>query len=140
MFYGIILIIAGLLAAPSLIAGKSKGAEDMLQKIAPFQGWIGVVLFIWGAYSLIMFLLNLGIWTALPLGWWVTILAVAIIEIILGILLGYSLASASLAKNPATAEKAKMLHAKLASKQTLFGTLGIIVGIWTIIGSFLLLP
>ena len=133
MVYGIIMIIAGLLAAPQLIAGKSKSAEDMLKKIAPFQGWIGFVLFIWGVWSIISSILNLAWLTAFPI-WWITFLAMALLQTILGLLLGFNLIDEYiLSKNPQSAAKGKEMHAKLVPKQKLFGILGILLGIWAIV-------
>lgn len=140
MTEAIIMIVAGFLAAPQLFTGKSKHARDLLEKLAPYQGWIGLVIFAWGTWSIISFLLNLGVMTALPVLWWVTILAIAILEFILGILLGWNLINEYiLSKNAQAAEKAKKLHAKLLPKQTFFGVLGIVVGLWALVGYFILL-
>lgn len=40
---GIVLIVLGALALPSLIGAKAPGAKDLLDKVAPFQGWIGAI-------------------------------------------------------------------------------------------------
>lgn len=133
MVYGIIMIIAGLLAAPQLIAGKSKSAEDMLQKIAPYQGWLGFVIFIWGVWIIISSILNLGWLTAMPI-WWATYLAMGVIQTALGLLLGFNLIDQYiLSKNPTSAAKGKELHARLVPKQKLFGILGILLGIWAVV-------
>ncbi len=138
MDYGIVLIIAGLLAAPKLITGKSRQAEDLLKKIAPFQGWIGLVLFIWGTWGLISFILDLGWWMETPLLWWVTVLLSLGIQIILGILLGFNLIHKYiLSKNAQAAEKGAALHKKLQTKQAVFGLIGVAVGVWTLIASFI---
>lgn len=133
MVYGIIMIVAGLLAAPQLIAGKSKSAEDLLKKMAPYQGWFGLVLFVWGVWGIISSVLNLAWLTATPI-WWITYLAMALLETALGLLLGFNLIDQYiLSKNPTSAAKGKELHAKLVPKQKLFGILGIIAGLWTIV-------
>lgn len=127
------MIIAGLLAAPQLIAGRSKSAEETLAKIAPFQGWIGFVIFIWGVWLIISSILNLGWLTSAPI-WWVTFLAMGVIQAALGLLLGFNLLDEYIfSKNPQSAAKGKELHAKLVPKQKLFGILGILLGIWAIV-------
>ena len=127
------MIIAGLLAAPQLIAGKSKSAEDMLKKIAPFQGWIGFVIFIWGAWLIISSILNLGWLTTAPI-WWATFLGMGVVQAALGLLLGFNLLDEYIfSKNPSSAAKGKELHAKLVPKQKLIGIVGILLGIWAIV-------
>lgn len=133
MVYGIIMIIAGLLAAPQLIAGKSKSAEDTLKKIAPYQGWIGFVIFVWGVWLIISSILNLGWLSVVPI-WWATYLAMGIIQTALGLLLGFNLIDQYiLSKNATSAAKGKELHAKLVPKQKVFGILGILLGIWAVV-------
>ena len=59
MIYGIFLIILGLLAIPSLLANKPS-AKALLEKLVPFQGWIGVVFFIGGVFGVIQVILAIG--------------------------------------------------------------------------------
>lgn len=133
MFQGIIMIIAGLLASPALIAGKSKNADDFLAKISPYQGWIGFVLFIWGVWGIIQSILWLSLLSTWPI-LWVTLLAIAILEVALGILLGFNLIDQYiLSKNAQSAERGKMMHKKLLAKQSMIALIGIAVGIWCII-------
>lgn len=140
MTQSIIMIVAGFLAAPKLFTGKSKHAQELLEKLAPYQGWIGLVIFGWGVWSVISFILSLGVLTVLPVAWWVTILAIAVLQVILGLLLGYNLINKYVfSKNAQAAEKAKQVHAKLIPKQTTFGVIGMIVGVWGLVGYFLLL-
>lgn len=135
---GIILVIAGLLASPALLAGKNKAAEDMLKKIAPFQGWVGVVILFWGIWGLIYSIMNLGWLSSAPI-WWATFLAVAVIEVLLGILLGFNLVSQYvLSKNVEAKAKGDELYKKLLPKQSLIGLIGIGVGVWAIISHFVL--
>lgn len=141
MIYGILLILLGLLAVPSLILSKKPNAKELLDKIAPFQGIIGIIFCIWGVIGTIfgvialIGLISSGIWGII---WGLTSLACSLIEAILGFLLGYSLiAKYALSKNEAAKEKGEQLLAKLAPLQGKFGIIAIILGVWCIICSFL---
>jgi len=89
---------------------------------------------IWG---IITSILNIGWLTTAPI-WWVTLLAGCIVEATLGFMLGYGLMNKLfLSKNASAMEKADLLRKKLAPKQGKLGILGLIVGAWMIISSFL---
>lgn len=141
MIYGITLIILGLLAVPSLILSKKPNAKELLDKIAPYQGWIGLIFCIWGVIGTIFGIIALPGYIAI--GLWgiifgVTSLACSLIEAILGFLLGYSLiAKYALSKNEAAKEKGEQLLAKLAPMQGKFGIIAIILGLWCIVCNFL---
>ncbi len=136
MLYGITLILLSLIAVPSLILSKKPNAQELLDKVAPYQGWIGFVFCIWGVWGIISCVLNLGLlghsmWSAI---WWITWLAASLVEAILGFMLGYGLISKYLlSKNEAAKAKGEQLRAKLAAMQGKLGIFGIIVGIWCII-------
>ena len=76
----IILVICGALAAASFIVAKKPNAKELLDKLAPYQGWIGLVVCLWGAWTIISCFLSLGLLTSWPL-WWVTIMAVGVVEL-----------------------------------------------------------
>jgi arabinose-5-phosphate isomerase len=94
IFLGILLIVLSLIAVPSLILSKKPNAKELLDKIAPFQGWIGIFFCLWGLWNLIWTLMQLGIMQLFGI-WgiilWVTYLAYAAITCILGFMLGYNL-------------------------------------------------
>lgn len=137
---GIILIVLSLLAVPSLLLSKKPDAKDLLDKLVPVQGWIGVVAFLWGLFGIVGIILNLGylsfgLWGIL---WWVTWTLYALVITALGFILGYSLiAKYVLSKNEATAKKGEEMLGKLQGYQGKLGIIGIIVGIWCIAYSFI---
>ncbi len=138
MIYGILLIVLGLLAVPSLLLSRKPNAKELFDKIAPYQGLIGIVFAIWGAWGIISSILNLGWLGTIPI-WWITLLAVAVVEFGLGFILGYSLIQKYvLSKNEKGAEAGEKLLAKLLPLQGILGIVAIILGIWGVIGSFLL--
>ncbi len=137
MIWGISLIVLSILAVPSLLLSKKPNAKELLEKIEPYQGWIGFIFCIWGIWGIISAILNLGWLTTYPI-WWITLLAGNIISAILGFMLGFGLISKYfLSKSEEAKEKANRLREKLAPKQGKLGIIGIIVGCWMIVASFL---
>ncbi|UNY99084.1 hypothetical protein MQE36_01750 [Zhouia spongiae] len=137
MIYGISLVFLSIVAVPSLILAKKPNAKELLEKIEPYQGWIGLVFCIWGIWGIISAILNLGWLTTAPI-WWITFLAGSIVEAGLGFMLGYGMINKLLlSKNAGAKEKAEKIRARIAPKQGKLGLLGIAVGIWMIIASFM---
>ena len=137
MIYGITLIILGLLASPALLLSKKPDAKELLDKLVPYQGWIGLIFCFWGVWGIISCVLNLGILTTHPI-WWGTWLLCSVAEALLGFLLGYGLiVKYVLSKNEAAKEKGTQILAKLQPMQAKIGLFGIIMGIWCIICSIL---
>lgn len=137
MFSGITLIFLGILAAPSLILSRKPDADKILSKITPYQGWIGIIFFFWGIWGIISSLLTIWVISIVPI-WWFTLLIGSFMEMILGFILGYGLiAKYIFSRSEAAKEKGAAIIAKLAPVQGILGLIGIIVGIWVIIASFL---
>lgn len=137
MIYGITLIILSLIAVPSLIVSKKPNAQEILDKIAPYQGWIGVVFCFWGLWGVISAVLNIGILSTHPI-WWITWIAGSAVQAILGFMLGYGLIQKYvLSKNEKAAEKAAEVQVKLGKMQGKIGMIGIGVGIWMIVAAIL---
>ena len=135
MIYGITLIILGILASPSLLLSKKPNAKELLDKITPYQGWIGLGFCFWGVWGVIQAILNIGWIGDWPI-WWITWLASSAVEAVLGFILGYGMISRHLlSKNEQAKEKGEQLLAKLAPIQGKLGLAGIIVGVWVIIAS-----
>jgi len=139
MFYGITLVVLGILAVPSILLSKRPDAKEILDKITPYQGWIGLVFCFWGVWGIINSILSLGFLTSHPI-WWVTMTAGSVVLAALGFLLGYSLiAKYVLSKNEEAKKKGEELLAKLQPLQGKVGLLAIGLGIWWIVASFILL-
>jgi len=137
MIYGISLILLSIIAVPSLILSKKPNAKELLEKIEPYQGWIGLIFCIWGVWGIITAVLNIGWLSSAPI-WWITLLAGSIVEAGLGFMLGYGLINKFfLSKNADASEKAERIRERIAPKQGKLGILGIAVGAWMIVASFL---
>ncbi|MEH6307377.1 hypothetical protein RYH73_17140 [Olivibacter sp. CPCC 100613] len=137
MIWGITLILLSILAVPSLILAKRPDARQLLEKIEPYQGWIGLIFCFWGIWGVIQAVIHIGALTTMPI-WWLTWLAGSALEAVLGFMLGYTLIQKHLLSGSANAgTKAAELRAKLAPNLGKFGLIGLIVGIWMIIANIL---
>ena len=132
---GILLIIAGILAAASLIVAKQPNAADAIKKLVPFQGIIGIILLLWGLYALLFGILPyFGIWLQIVPIRALAALAASLVAIGLGILLGYGLISQyALSKNADAARSGEAVRAKLTGVQVPLGIAGIILGLWVLV-------
>lgn len=130
MLTSIIAILGGLIAASSLIIAKKPNAQDLLDKLTPYQGWIGVILTFWGVWGIIFSFLNIG-----SIGmYWIIGLAISSVEFIVGFLLAYSLISKYLLESNETAKiKGQALRAKLAKYQVPAGIILTVLGILSIV-------
>ena len=132
---GILLILAGILAAASLIVQKQPNAGEMIKKLVPFQGIIGIILLLWGLYALLFLILPyIGlIMQFFPIRGLAAIGA-ALVAIALGIILGYGLISQyALSKNADAARSGEAVRAKLTSVQVPLGIAGIVLGLWALV-------
>ncbi len=137
MIYGITLIFLSIIAVPSLILSKKPNAQELLDKVAPYQAWIGLVFFIVGIWGVISTLLNIGWLSTAPI-WWVTLLAGSVVEATLGFMLGFSMINKLILSNNAAAQqKAVAIRGKLAPILGQFGIFGLLVGSWMIVASLL---
>ncbi|MDR2631349.1 MAG: hypothetical protein LBC60_10540 [Spirochaetaceae bacterium] len=141
---GLVLILLGALCIPSLVAQKSPNAKALLDKVVPFQGIFGFVVFIWGIWVIIQIILNLG-WIGLvfPLGliFWLTILVDGILSLLGGAILGWSLIQQHLLEKAPDNIKAKAeaTFEKIIAVQPKIGIIAIIFGIWVIISDIILI-
>lgn len=137
MSWGISLILLSIIAVPSLLLSKKPNAKELLEKIEPYQGWIGLVFCFWGVWGIISAVLNIG-WLSVAPILWATYLAGNILSALLGFMLGIGLINKLfLSKNEAAKAKAEELRSKIAPKQGKLGILGLAVGAWMIVASFL---
>jgi hypothetical protein len=136
MAFGIWLIVLGILGAANLIIARKPDAAQLIAKIAPYQGWIGALSALSGVAGLVMTnvlgLSWLGTW---PI-YWITSLACNLILLALGLLLGVGVLKTFI-KDPTANAKMDQTIAKLAPKQGVLGLVGIGLGIWTVVCSFL---
>jgi len=133
VFYGIALIILGILAVPSLILSRKPEAKELLNKIIPYQGWIGVVFCILGIWGLINCVFSIGM-TSYSLISWIIWLLVTGVQASLGFILGYGLITKYfLSKNKSASEIGEEILSKLLPLQGRLGFVAIVIGFIQII-------
>jgi hypothetical protein len=137
MIWGITLILLSIIAVPSLILSKKPNAAELLEKIEPYQGGIGLIFCFWGMWGIISAILNIGWLTVAPI-WWISLLAGNIVSALLGFMLGSGLINRLfLSKSDSAFAKSEQLRKKIAPKQGKLGIVGILLGSWMIVASFL---
>lgn len=138
----LLLIAAGALSIQTLIAAKQPNAKEALDKMVPFQGVIGIVLLLWGLFSLISDVFSTGFsffMRIFPI-WGIIYVVSVIVAIGLGILLGYGLISKyALSKNADAARSGEMVRSKIATFQVPLGIAGIVLGVLLLIFRFIIL-
>ncbi len=127
--YGIWLLLLGCLAVPNLVISKYADAKKILDKLAPFQGWIGLVSAVWGLYEVTWMLSSLSLIKEGIRGFvHFVIIAVAVIcQIALGFLLGIGIIR-SFVKDGQARAKIDAFFEKLLTYQILLGILAIADG------------
>ncbi len=130
LIYGLTLIFLGLLAVPSLILSKKPDAKALFDKVAPYQGWIGVIFCLWGIWGIIDSLLNISPLLSLVPFLWIIWFVGTVLMALLGFILGFGLIKKhALSKNPAADAKGEAFLKKLLPLQGMLGILAIVVGI-----------
>ena len=136
LLFALLLIVAGILGAASLIVAKQPNAREVIAKLTPFQGIIGIILLIW---ALIVFIFRIlpalgALLSYFPLTG-ILILATFLVAIALGFLLGYGLIAQNALKNPGAAAGGEAMRMKLAKYQGPLGLLGIGLGLWMLVSA-----
>ena len=130
-----ILFCGGVLSAANIIVGKKPNAKELIDKLVPYQGWIGAVMFFWGIWGLINILGHLGYIGMYfsSLGGIIMIIAI-LTELVLGFLLGFGLITKyALSKSEAAMEKGQAIRAKLSKFQAPLGIVAIVVAAYILI-------
>ncbi|HET6147805.1 MAG TPA: hypothetical protein VFH68_09755 [Polyangia bacterium] len=138
MLYGIWLALLGVLAASNLIIAKKPDAAQLIGKIAPYQGWIGAVSAVWGAFGILRCVRHIGLLSLVP-GYWLLWLANSILLACLGLLLGVGVFK-SFIKSEGANVKLDRLIARLAPYQGKLGVVAIVLGAVMVIGALISAP
>ena len=129
MIGAIITILGGIVAASSLIIAKKPNAKEWIDKLVPYQGAIGVLMSLWGAWELLRVVTHLGLLANAPVRWlfW---LSLAVANLAVGFLLGFALISKFvLSKNDQAIAKGQALRVALIKFQVPLGVMAIVVGV-----------
>ncbi|MBW2277087.1 MAG: hypothetical protein JRF63_06315 [Deltaproteobacteria bacterium] len=130
---GSVMILVGVLGAANLIIARKPEAKEIIGKIAPYQGWIGVGAVFWGLWGIIDSLLTITWIATMPI-YWFSALVASVLQVALGVLLGIGVFKMFI-KKPEAVEKLDLLVTKLAPKQGILGFAAIGLGFWMIVAS-----
>ena len=128
MLGGLITIAGGILAASGFIIKRKPNAQQLIDKLTPYQGWIGMVMFAWGIWETLHAVLGMSLLGSHPL-MWVFWLLTGVADLLVGFLLGFGLITHyALSKNPAAMQRGQQLRSKLVGIQAPLGALAVIMG------------
>ncbi|UUV22373.1 hypothetical protein [Paenimyroides aestuarii] len=130
MILSIIALLGGIIAASPVIIAKKPNAKELIDKITPYQGWIGVVLAVLGLIGIIQMILHLSAFSLV----WLIGLAASVVQFVVGFLLGYGLISQYvLEKNETAKEKGQQLRLKLMKYQIPAGIVLIVLAVLSLV-------
>ncbi len=133
MFSALTTIIGGVLAASGLIIARKPNAKEIINKLTPYQGWLGLCLLFWGVWGVLQCILNIGWIKIVPLHY-VMWLAANVANVGVGAILGFGLASKYLLRgSPVAISRGETLRAKLLPYQGTIGLFAIVVGVLSIL-------
>ena len=132
---GLWLAVLGVLGASSLIIARKPDAKELIAKISPYQGWIGAISALWGAWWVINAVLNISLMSVAPIAW-IIWLATGAVMLLLGFLLGIGILKTFVKDEKANAKADQML-AKLAPYQGTLGLIAIGLGLWGVFRSII---
>jgi hypothetical protein len=129
----LMLFAGGVLGAAGAIVAKKPNAKELIDKLTPYQGWIGISMFLWGIWDTISCLRLLGLIAHAPLMWTVFLVS-SLTELFLGFLLGYGLiVKYGLSKNPTAAAKGEEMQKKLIKFQVPLGFMAIGISLFYLV-------
>lgn len=136
MLGGLITIAGGILAASGFFIKRAPNAQQLIDKLAPYQGWIGVVMFGWGVWETISSVLGISLLSSHPLTWVFWMLS-GVADLLVGFLLGFGLITHyALSKNPIAMAKGQRIRTTLVSVQAPLGLLAVVMGTFYIVLPF----
>lgn len=124
-----LMILAGIIAISGLILAKKPNAKELLDKIVPYQAFIGLGLLGLGIYNVISIGGIFDVMSVMP------VTAIAALGLIFtAIVLGFMFAMPQIAKwmpgEGAAEQKGMELAKKLAGFQVLLGVIGLSCALW----------
>ncbi len=125
---GLITIVGGLLAASGFILKRLPNASVVIEKVAPYQGWIGAVMFCWGVKETISTVLNIGMIGSQPVSF-LFLAFNAAVDLIVGGLLGFNIINHYvLSRNASAQAKGAILRDKAITYQVPAGISALVLG------------
>ena len=133
MLGGLITIAGGVLAASGFIIKRMPNAQSTIDKIAPYHGWIGMLMFFWGLWDTFRAVLGISLLASHALIWAFWLLS-GVADLLVGFLLGFGLITHyALSKNPQAMAKGQRIRSTLMGIQAPLGLLAIVMGVLYIV-------
>jgi hypothetical protein len=127
--FAIFLIILGALAVYPAVVQAWPGSRWLLDKLLPYQGIFGIIGLVWGVIWALHLLAVAGLMMRFAPIIWLLSLAGAVVAILLGLLLGYSLIDRHvLDKNPQFQQRGETIKVKLLARQASLGWTAMVLG------------
>ena len=126
--FSILPIIGGLIAASGFIIAKKPDAENLLKKLAPYQGWIGVVMLgdgIWNLTSIGDIFRSISAAPLLGIGGLIVIFSLVFV----GFMLGFGLIAKWMPGEGAAEKKMGEIQKKLTVFSAPLGLASIVGGV-----------
>lgn len=129
------LVLLGVLGASRLIIARQPDAKRLIARLSPYQGWIGVISALWGAWWIVTALLDLRLLGYAPLAWilWV---GTGAVMLLLGFVLGIGILKSFVKDSDANA-RADALLTKIGPYQGTLGLIAIALGLLGILRAIL---
>jgi hypothetical protein len=129
---GLLLIVGGILAVSALIISKQPRAKELIDKVVPFQGFIGVALLALGIIFLLGWIGKMDeisrvgdLYSMFPFAFYLG----TPVAIVLGFLLGMPLIAKWIPGETPAEQKAMEMQRKLAGFSSIIGIVGIVFGL-----------
>ena len=127
----IMLTLAGVLALSGLIIAQKPQAKDLIDKLVPFQGIIGVILLVWGIVNAARMLPHMNDMTAsgFPRSILLAAVGTLVAELGLGFLFGMPLVAKWIPGDSPAEQKAMEMQKKVLPFQSLLGVVAIVAAV-----------
>lgn len=128
----IVLILLGLLGAYPALVKAQPNAKEILDKLTPIQGIVGLIGLVWGIWWLIRALVNINILGLAPL-FWLTLLASAIVMMLLGFLLSFGLLQQIGIMGGGAGKTGEQVRSKIVGYQVPLGIAALVLVVWYLV-------
>jgi hypothetical protein len=125
----LLLIVLGILAAAPIIVARAPNSRQAIENLRPAQGVLGLIVCLWGLWTVIRLLMHLD-WLRLAPLTWMIFFATGVVELLLGFLMGYAVINRFVLSGSAGASaKGAEMERKLSGIQVPLGVAGIVLGV-----------
>lgn len=123
------LLLAATIALSAIIISKQPSAKELIDKLTPFQGFLGVGLLVLGIIDLIKVLPHLDMISKLPYLMSLAIYGSVASEVFLGFLLGMPLIAKWIPGDSPAEQKALEMQQKIIPFQAILGGLAVVTAL-----------